>query len=284
MIEEETASNYVVFDLETTGFSPANDCIIEISALKCENDEIIDRYVTFVNPCIPIPSKITKLTGITDDDVCGAPQIDSVIEKLASFIDGYPLVAHNASFDVGFIEMALIRAGIVVQAKYIDTLGMARDAFPRMENHKLATLIDELELLGHRQTHRAEDDTEATYRLYLVCKEKLTAKRQRARKKQLKEIEKAEGDNKAYLLNLLAIDLEAENDIDGAIENYLKAIDAGFNGMYPYQRIAIIYRKQKRYEDEVAICDRALAELSRDDELAEIAHRKEYAMKKLCPI
>ena len=94
----------MVFDLETTGFSPIQDKIIEIGAVKVERGVITERFSTFVNPKIPIPFKITQLTSITDDMVVDAETIDVVLPKFLDFIGDAVLVAHNAGFDVSFIE------------------------------------------------------------------------------------------------------------------------------------------------------------------------------------
>ena len=95
---------YVVFDLETTGFSPIKDKIIEIGAVKVERGKITERFSTFVNPKVPIPFQITQLTSITDQMVMDAPDIETVLPKFLAFVGDAVLVAHNASFDVGFIE------------------------------------------------------------------------------------------------------------------------------------------------------------------------------------
>ena len=94
---------YVVFDLETTGFSSAKDKIIEIGAVKVENGEITDKYSTFVNPKIPIPFRITQLTSITDEMVMESPEIETILPQFLKFVGDAVLVAHNASFDVSFI-------------------------------------------------------------------------------------------------------------------------------------------------------------------------------------
>ena len=98
---------YVVFDLETTGFSPIKDKIIEIGAVKVENGKITERFSTFVNPKIPIPFRITQLTSITDQMVMDAPDIETVLPQFLEFIGDAVLVAHNASFDVGIYRTEL---------------------------------------------------------------------------------------------------------------------------------------------------------------------------------
>lgn len=168
-----SAAEYIVIDVETTGLSPDDDRIIEVAAVKCENDRIVDSFHSLINPGRRIPSKVTKLTGIKNADVAGAPDMDAVAPELSEFIDNLPLVAHNANFDIKFIANAFKRAGVSKGMLYIDTLALARNAFPDMPNHKLSTLINELGLLDHGQEHRAMSDVEATQRLYMACKAQL---------------------------------------------------------------------------------------------------------------
>ena len=104
-------NTYVVFDIETTGFSPLTCQIIEIGAVRVENGVITDRFSTFVNPKVPIPFQITQLTSITDQMVIGAPDIETVLPQFLEFIGDAALVAHNASFDVSFIEQKLQISG-----------------------------------------------------------------------------------------------------------------------------------------------------------------------------
>ena len=168
-----SAEEYIVIDVETTGLSPDDDRIIEVAAVKCENDRIVDSLHSLINPGRRIPSNVTKLTGIKNADVAGAPDMDTVAPELSEFIDNLPLVAHNANFDIKFIANAFKRAGVSKGMLYIDTLVLARNAFPDMPNHKLSTLINELGLLDHEQEHRAMSDVEATQRLYTACKAQL---------------------------------------------------------------------------------------------------------------
>ena len=165
-----SAAEYIVIDVETTGLSPDDDRIIEVAAVKCENDRIVDSFHSLINPGRRIPSNVTKLTGIKNADVAGAPDMDTVVPELSEFIDNLPLVAHNANFDIKFIANAFKRAGVSKGMLYIDTLVLARNAFPEMPNHKLSTLINELGLLDHEQEHRAMSDVEATQHLYTACK------------------------------------------------------------------------------------------------------------------
>ena len=101
---QSLSDTYVVFDLETTGFSSVKDKIIEIGAVKVADGKITDKFSTFVNPKRPIPFEITQLTSITDQMVMEAPAIETVLPQFLEFVGDAVLVAHNASFDVGFIE------------------------------------------------------------------------------------------------------------------------------------------------------------------------------------
>ncbi|OQB14228.1 MAG: DNA polymerase III PolC-type [Firmicutes bacterium ADurb.Bin193] len=156
----------VVFDTETTGLNPQTDRIIEIGAVKITNGEISDRFSTFVNPGIPISEKITELTRITDEMVADAETIESVLPAFLEFCGGAVLVAHNASFDMGFLRANAERLGISFSPDYIDTVEMARGALPELDNHKLNIVAKALgiSLEGH---HRAVNDAEATAQIYL---------------------------------------------------------------------------------------------------------------------
>lgn len=157
---------YVVFDIETTGFSAENDRIIEIGAVKIEDGEIIDRFSTFVNPEVPIPFKIEKLTSINDSMVMGAPKIEQVLPEFLEFCEGCVVVAHNAEFDTGFIRNKAAKQGMTFDNTVVDTLAIARFLVPRLHNFKLDTLTKHFNvvLTSH---HRAVDDAEATAGIFL---------------------------------------------------------------------------------------------------------------------
>ena len=159
-------STYVVFDLETTGFSPVQDRIIEIGAVKIKKGRIIDQFNSLVNPEIPIPFHIEQLTGIKDSMLLDAPKIDSVLRVFLKFCEESVLVAHNASFDMSFIKENEDRLDIVKQHTTVDTLGIARFLFPRNAKHSLDALakIMHVNLENH---HRAIDDAKATVDIFL---------------------------------------------------------------------------------------------------------------------
>jgi DNA polymerase-3 subunit alpha (Gram-positive type) len=152
-------AEFVVFDIETTGLSVINHKIIEIAAVRMANGKEIDRFSTFVNPHERIPYAITQLTSITDEMVKDAPDIEPVIRQFKSFVGGAVLVAHNAQFDIGFVQAALKQAGEEpLTNPVLDTLELARLIHPTLKNHRLNTLTDlyKVRLDNH---HRAIDDT-----------------------------------------------------------------------------------------------------------------------------
>lgn len=153
---------YVVFDVETTGLSAVYNTIIELAAVKVKDGEIIDRFESFANPHEKLSPLIIDLTGITDDMVENAPEIDDVIKDFHTWMGDSILVAHNASFDMGFINAALKKVGYEQAANpVIDTLELGRLLYPSFKNYRLNTLCKKfnIELVSH---HRAIYDAEAT--------------------------------------------------------------------------------------------------------------------------
>lgn len=157
---------YVVFDLETTGFSPIKDKIIEIGAVKVEHGEITDKFSTFVNPKVPIPFQITQLTSITDQMVIGAPDIETVLPQFMEFIGDAALVAHNASFDVSFIEQNCRYQDIQPDFTSVDTVAMARILLPTLSKYKLNVVANALHI-SLENHHRAVDDAGATAEIFV---------------------------------------------------------------------------------------------------------------------
>jgi DNA polymerase III subunit alpha, Gram-positive type len=152
-------AEYVVFDIETTGLSVTNNKIIELAGIKMVNGQEIGRFETFVNPHEPIPYHIQQLTNINDDMVKDAPELEPMLRGFIEFIGDAVLVAHNARFDMGFIQEACRQHGLpLLQNPALDTLELARFLHPTMKNHRLNTLADlyKVSLDNH---HRAIDDT-----------------------------------------------------------------------------------------------------------------------------
>ena len=157
---------YVVFDLETTGFSPIKDKIIEIGAVKVENGMIRDHYSTFVNPGVPIPFQITQLTSITDQMVMGSPDIETVLPEFLEFVGDAVLVAHNASFDVGFIEQNCRYQDIEPDFTSVDTVALARILLPTLSKFKLNVVAKALNI-SQEHHHRAVDDARVTAEIFV---------------------------------------------------------------------------------------------------------------------
>ena len=164
--------NFVVFDLETTGFSPVNNRIIEIGAVKVEHGEITDRFSTFVNPQVPIPFRIEELTNINDNMVMDAPVIEEILPQFLEFVGDAVLVAHNAGFDVSFIEENCRRLGQEQTFTYLDTVALARILLPQLNRFKLDTVAKALHINLHHH-HRAVDDAECTAEIFLKFVEML---------------------------------------------------------------------------------------------------------------
>ena len=163
---QDLEGTYVVFDIETTGFSAVTDRIIEIGAVKVEDGKITDKFSTFVNPKRPIPFRITELTGITDEMVIGSPDIETILPQFIEFIGDAVLVAHNASFDVGFIEQNCKRQKIEADFTYVDTVALARVLLPALNRFKLDTVAKALNI-SLENHHRAVDDAGCTAEIFV---------------------------------------------------------------------------------------------------------------------
>ncbi|WP_158737726.1 PolC-type DNA polymerase III [Alteribacillus sp. YIM 98480] len=163
---------FVVFDVETTGLSVVYDTIIELAAVKVKDGEIVDRFESFANPHEKLSDTIIDLTGITDDMVENAPEVSTVLKDFKEFTDDAVLVAHNASFDMGFLNEGYKKANIeTAENPVIDTLELGRFLYPQLKNHRLNTLCKkfDIELVSH---HRAIYDAEATgYLLWKMVKD-----------------------------------------------------------------------------------------------------------------
>lgn len=164
---------YVVFDVETTGLSSVYDTIIELAGVKIYKGEIIDRFESFANPHRPLPDKIIDITGITDDMLVDAPEVGDVLKQFHEWVGSDILVAHNATFDIGFLNQGYSKVGIErIKNPVVDTLELARFLLPNLGNHRLNTLCKHfnVELTQH---HRAIYDAEATGYLFWKLVEQL---------------------------------------------------------------------------------------------------------------
>ena len=163
---QDFKGEFVVFDLETTGFSALVDRVIEIGAVKIKNNEIVDRFSTFVNPQIPISFRIENLTGINDQMVMNSGTIEQILPDFIEFCKGCVMVAHNAEFDMSFIINNAEKMGIEFAPTYIDTVLLSQFLIPALHNYKLDTLTKHLNVVLDNH-HRAVDDAEATAHIFL---------------------------------------------------------------------------------------------------------------------
>ena len=170
--DQTLEDTYIVFDIETTGFSSIRDRIIEIGAVKVVNGEIVDRFSTFVNPERPIPFEITNLTSITDQMVMEYPTIETILPQFLEFVGGGVLVAHNAGFDVGFIEQNCRNQAIEQKFTYVDTVALARILLPTLSKYKLNIVAKALGI-SLENHHRAVDDAGATAEIFVKFVEML---------------------------------------------------------------------------------------------------------------
>lgn len=159
-------SEYVVFDIETTGLSPKFNKIIEIGAVRIKDGKIQDTYSRFVNPEVPIPYSITKLTSINDGMVMDAPTIEEILPEFLEFVGDAILVAHNASFDTGFIKEFAKRQGLVFNSTIVDTMTLAHILIPELGKYTLDRLCKQFNV-SLENHHRACDDAAATAEIFV---------------------------------------------------------------------------------------------------------------------
>ncbi len=164
--EQSLDDLYVVFDIETTGFSAEHDQIIEIGAVKVEKGQITERFSAFVNPHTPIPFEIEKLTGISDDMVLNEPDIAEVLPRFLKFCEGAVMVAHNADFDMSFIRKNSERQSLPCAFTVVDTVSLARVLLPNLNRFKLDTVAKALNV-SLENHHRAVDDAGCTAEIFV---------------------------------------------------------------------------------------------------------------------
>ncbi|HJF32757.1 MAG TPA: ATP-dependent DNA helicase DinG [Sporosarcina psychrophila] len=167
---------YAVVDLETTGHSPAKgDRMIQIAIVFIKDGKIGEKYVRFVNPGQKIPAFIRQLTAISDEDVKDAPFFDEIAAEVAGLLEGTVFIAHNTDFDLSFLQSEFARCGVGKwTGKKIDTVELSKILIPSAPSYRLQDITEELGIpLG--SAHRADDDAEATAKLFLICMDKLHA-------------------------------------------------------------------------------------------------------------
>ena len=178
MIEEITLTKdtYVVFDLETTGLYPnSGDSIIEIGAVKISNGNIIDKFDELINPGKDLSEEIIKITGITNEMLKGKRDEKSVLKDFMKWVGILPMVAHNAKFDISFVDNAYNKYNLGnLSNVVIDTLGLSRYLESKERYHNLATLVKRYNIpWDEDKHHRADYDSEGTALIFLKMLEKL---------------------------------------------------------------------------------------------------------------
>jgi ATP-dependent DNA helicase DinG len=160
-------TDIIAVDLETTGLDVEKDAIIEIGAVRLRDGQVVDEYSVLINPGFAIPSETTFITGITQEDLRGAPSLKDVLPQLGIFVGSAPIIAHNAAFDVSFLR----RFGAIKDNPVMDTIEMASILMPKMPRYNLGSLTA---MMGIQleQAHRALDDARATAFLYWKLWEK----------------------------------------------------------------------------------------------------------------
>ena len=229
--DKDLSQTFVVFDLETTGFSNKNDKITEIGAVKVENFKVVDRFSQLINPEKDISYKVQELTGITNDLIKDKPTIEEILPKFLEFIGDSVLVAHNADFDMGFMEQKCREQNIEFKNTSVDTLTLARTLLPHMKRFRLNLIAKELgiPLLNH---HRAVDDAEATAHIFIKFLEMIRKKGG----EKLSDINTILGDIDYTKLRTNHVTLIAKNQI--GVKNLYKIVsDAHVNHFYRAPRI-----------------------------------------------
>ncbi|MGM9629914.1 PolC-type DNA polymerase III [Butyricicoccus sp.] len=163
---------FVCFDTETTGLKPEFEEITEIAAVKVRGGEVLEEFQTYVNPHKPIPANITELTGISDETVADAPDLSDALPAFLEFAGDLPLVAHNAGFDMAFVNKGCERLGIQRDFTSIDTVEMSKILFPDMARHRLDSMAKALKV-GPFDHHRASEDAAVLGRIFIKLIEKM---------------------------------------------------------------------------------------------------------------
>lgn len=166
-----TPNSYVSLDIETTGLNPMRDKVIEVGAIKVINGEIVDTFSTLINPLVPIPYNITRITGLYDEDVNGEPVFNEIASDLYNFINGFIILGQNIKFDLSFLFEAFKEVGIEINNDYVDLLRISRKKSPNLSNHKLGTVANHLNV-SYLGAHRAINDAIITYKCYEIYKTK----------------------------------------------------------------------------------------------------------------
>ncbi|MCR5486935.1 MAG: PolC-type DNA polymerase III [Lachnospiraceae bacterium] len=269
---------FCVFDIETTGFYADEDRIIEIGAVLVQDGRIVDTFDELIDPLIPIPYRIEKLTGIRDEMVQGKDTIEKVLPRFLDFTRGAALAGHNVRFDLRFIEANAARQGIPFEQVFVDTMNLSRLLLPSLAHHKLNNTAKELgiSLLNH---HRASDDAACTAEIFLRFVEML-------REQGIETVEQLEqsaklSDESIKKLMPFHVILLAQNDI-GRVNLY-RLVSKSYL-QYFYQKPKIPKSELIKHREGLIIgsaCEqgelfRALVDHSKEEDVLEIARFYDY--------
>ena len=278
---QDIDTTYCVLDLETTGFSAKTEKITEVGIMKYKDGEVIDEFSCFVNPEKHIPERVTEVTNITDDMVKDAETIDKVFPKILDFIKDSVLVAHNASFDMGFLKQNAKVLGYEFDYTYLDTLSLAKDLFPDYKKYKLGKIAENLGIKVE-VAHRALDDVDTTVKVFKVMIDML--KKRGAKKvddiENVSQTEEAKKESYKKLKTYHAIIL-AKNYI--GLRNLYKLVSLS-HLHYFYRKPRILKSLYKKYSEGLILGSACEAgelyqaiELGKpDDEIEEIAQDYDY--------
>ena len=200
--EEETTVE-TAQPVETTGLNTYRDRITEIGAVRIENGREVGDFSMLIDPGVPVPEEVTRLTGITNQMLMGQPKIGEAIVKFAEFCTGAVLVAHNASFDTMFIGRAFRDAGLPFDHPVIDTLPLCRNFYTTMKTHKLGQICKELGI-SLTNAHRAVHDARATSLVLLETLKRISAERPLKTLDELNAVFEADKGGDSHHVTLLA--------------------------------------------------------------------------------
>ncbi len=156
--------SFVAVDTETTGLSSERDRIIEIGMVRVEDGEVVDRYSSLVDPGVALPAVITEITGISSDELRGAPRFDEIADEISARLEGAVFVAHNVEFDHRFLSSEFSRIGRTIPKDRLCTVELSRALYPDARGHSLGAIIERFGFTAKRR-HRASDDAEVLVEL-----------------------------------------------------------------------------------------------------------------------
>ena len=167
-------TRYIVFDVETTGlFVEKGHRVIEVGAIKVDGNMMGEEFQRLINTDKPITRVARKVHGITAEMLAGQPEAKDILSAFKDFAGTNTLVAHNAAFDVGFLQREFMRAGLVFNSHHKCTLKMSRKVFPGLGNHKLETIARHLGIpVDKTRRHRALDDARLTAQVWIEMRKR----------------------------------------------------------------------------------------------------------------